>query len=134
MVFLLRRVKHAVVDGFEVYDGYMKMTRRVTFSFRRVLEDTRGLYHALSCKQAPALVGGCPFCHIKGHYCNNTTVYPGAVMHLPAGHDLRARWLRVFYRAPEELKHLARYTHEKMTLSEAISIAKEVSLSLSLSL
>ena len=66
-------------EGFEVFDGDTKQQIHVRLNIIADVEDSRGLTNALGCKQAPAIVGGCPFCTIKGHrFYNQTTYYLGS--------------------------------------------------------
>ena len=46
-----------------------------------LLEDTRGLPHPTGSKQAPAYVGGCAFCEVRGIRNGKTSVYVSAVTH-----------------------------------------------------
>jgi hypothetical protein len=53
-----------------------------------LLNDLRGIAQPVMAKQAPAFVGACLQCQQTGYkISNNTTVYPGAIMHCPARHN-----------------------------------------------
>jgi hypothetical protein len=64
--------------GFEVHDASQNATVHVLLNIACDVEDSRGLTNALACKQAPALVGACPFCELRGFRCyGQSQYYPG---------------------------------------------------------
>jgi hypothetical protein len=79
--------------GLRCYDAHLN--KEVTWYMRVawLLEDVRGLPNPTGSKQAPAIVGACPFCKIRGSKLpttkkkkgekveKGTTYYPGAICH-----------------------------------------------------
>jgi hypothetical protein len=92
---VLEEFKEGSKNGFWVYDAYLKKTVQKFITVSHNIEDTRGLKNPLNCKSAPAMIGGCPFCVIEGCRVHKTTVYVGAITHVPRtreGDNLRKRF------------------------------------------
>ena len=53
-------------EGLEIVDAATGQNQRVWLDVAFRTEDTRGLAGAVAAKQAPALIGACLHCQVKG--------------------------------------------------------------------
>ena len=71
--------------GLLCYDAFLQKEVRWYMRVAWVLEDVRGMPNPTGSKQAPAIVGACSICGVRGSKLpndkNNTTYYPGAICH-----------------------------------------------------
>lgn len=81
--FLLRQMAPALGgEGIDVWDASIKKWIKLVIEIVAIVEDSKGLHHPLGSKQAPAIVGGCPFCTVVGVRGQGTTVYISAISKL----------------------------------------------------
>ena len=126
---ILDTVAHALPGGpgFKVWDAHTGSERNMWFLPVKCIEDSRGLRYCMMSKQAPAKIGGCPFCVVVGFGIHGTSVYLGAVTHLPPKDPIRLRWKVVFKRAHKSIQVLASSLKpEIMTHDMAVASGKRV--------
>ena len=92
------------------------------------VDDLRGIYGAICAKTAPAYNGACIQCVLPGNRVHDlsTTVYIGAVSHMPLGDPLRTAFKEVYCHS--ELESIAEAGDEaaprKMTKAKALRSAE----------
>ena len=67
--------------GFIVFDAHLGIARRMWLGLTWLLEDIRGLPQPTGSKTAPAYVGACAFCEVRGIRHGKTSVYMSAIAH-----------------------------------------------------
>lgn len=112
--------------GFDVYDADTRCDRRMHIQVDRQVEDVRGLHHGMNCKQAPALVGACPFCTVPGVIAHKTTGYPTFVCLLPVRDALRAACKHQFKDHPDLSDWHEATPPQKMTTARALASGQRV--------
>ena len=112
-------------EGFVVYDGHLKKSRRMWLSITWLLEDTRGLPHPTGSKTAPAYVGGCAFCEVPGSRNGKTTVYVSAITHTTQA-AIKSAFAEEHKGAPELLVLATGPKPPRMTSAKAIASANRV--------
>lgn len=85
-----------------------------------------GLHTGLCCCRGRGIVGGCPWCTVKGQYIHNKVTYPGAVMYLEKDDPLREQYKNEFLDVPgyNELHNSER--PQQMTLEKCTASANAV--------
>ena len=111
-------------EGLMVYDAFQKSSRRIWFDLLYLVEDSRGLKNPAGCKQAPAYVGGCPFCEIIGIRHCGTEVYMGAVAECKD--EVLKQAFEKEFRQHQGIAALARKTVPLMTAAKATVSANKV--------
>jgi hypothetical protein len=90
-----------------------------------LLEDTRGLPHPTGSKQAPAYVGGCAFCDVRGYRNGNTSVYVAAVTHTTNA-SIKTAFAEEHKGTPELLALATSPRPTRMTSKKAVASARRV--------
>ena len=111
--------------GFIVYDAHLAVARRMWLSITWLLEDTRGIPHPTGSKQAPALVGGCAFCDVRGIRHGNTSVYMSAIAHTRTA-AIKARFALEHAGSPDLLAIAAAPPPARMTTAKAVASVRRV--------
>jgi hypothetical protein len=115
-------------EGIQVWDSHLKKGRTIKLDLHMVLEDLRGLPNVTGSKQAPSIVGACPYCEIMGYTCHGTTVYPGAISYSTDPHLIER--FRTEFEAVKPIQERANAKTNtkptKMTTLKAIRSAKTV--------
>lgn len=111
--------------GFVVYDGHLERGRRMWLSITWLLEDTRGLPHPTGSKTAPAFVGGCPFCEVRGYRSGKTSVYVSAITYTKEA-AIKAMFAEEHKGTPELLALASSAKPARMTSVKAIASATRV--------
>ena len=126
---VLEQFKEGCKNGFWVYDAHLKRTCQKFIDISHNIEDTRGLKNPLNCKAAPAIIGGCPFCVIEGCRSHKTTVYVGAITHVPntrEGLALRKRFRDEHEAFPDVSEQWNSKRHKPMTTTYAMASGSRV--------
>ena len=111
--------------GFVVYDAHLGLARRMWLAITWLLEDTRGLPQPTGSKQAPAYVGACAFCEVRGIRHGKTSVYLSAIAHTRTA-AIKARFAREHAASPDLLEVAAAAPPARMTSAKAVASAQRV--------
>lgn len=111
--------------GFLVYDAHQGTARRMWLGITWLLEDTRGIPHPTGSKQAPAQVGGCAFCEVRGIRHGNTSVYISAIAQTRTA-AVKARFAQEHAGSPDLLAIAAAPPPVRMTTAKAVASARRV--------
>ena len=127
MTYVLQHLKPFLEGGvgFVVYDAHLKRARRMWMSITWLLEDTRGLPHPTGSKTAPAYVGGCAFCEVRGYRHGGTSVYVSAITHTKQA-AIKTMFAEEHKGAPELLALATSAKPPRMTSAKAVASAKRV--------
>ena len=127
MTYVLKHLQPCMEGGtgFIVYDAHQGKARRMWLSITWLLEDTRGIPHPTGSKQAPAHVGGCAFCEVRGIRHGNTSVYMSAVAHTRTA-SIKARFALEHAGSPDLLALAAAPPPAHMTTAKAVASARRV--------
>ena len=111
--------------GFIVFDAHLGAARRMWISLTWLLEDTRGIPHPTGSKQAPAYVGGCAFCEVRGIRHGQTSVYMSAIAHTRTA-SIKARFGLEHAGSPDLLEMAAAPPPARMTTAKAVASVQRV--------
>ena len=111
--------------GFVVFDANLGVARRMWLGLTWLLEDTRGLPQPTGSKQAPAYVGGCAFCEVRGIRHGKTSVYVSAIAHTRTA-SIKARFNLAHAGSPDLLALAAAPPPARMTTAKAVASAQRV--------
>ena len=90
-----------------------------------LLEDTRGLPQPTGSKQAPAYIGACAFCEVRGIRHGKTSVYMSAIAHTRNA-AIKARFALEHAASPDLLALAAAPPPARMTSAKATASAHRV--------
>ena len=111
--------------GFIVFDAHLGVSRRMWLGLTWLLEDTRGLPQPTGSKQAPAYIGACAFCEVRGIRHGKTSVYMSAIAHTRTD-EIKARFAREHAASPDLLALAAAPPPARMTSAKAVASAQRV--------
>jgi hypothetical protein len=111
--------------GFIVFDAHLGIARRMWLGLTWLLEDTRGLPQPTGSKTAPAYVGACAFCEVRGIRHGKTSVYMSAIAHTRSA-AIKARFALEHAASPDLLALAAAPPPARMTSAKATVSAPRV--------
>jgi hypothetical protein len=111
--------------GFIVFDSHLGIARRMWLGLTWLLEDTRGLPQPTGSKTAPAYVGACAFCEVRGIRHGKTSVYVSAIAH-SRNAAIKARFALEHAASPDLLALAAAPPPARMTSAKATASAQRV--------
>ena len=111
--------------GFVVFDAHLGVSRRMWLGLTWLLEDTRGLPQPTGSKQAPAYIGACAFCEVRGIRHGKTSVYMSAIAHTRSD-AIKARFALEHAASPDLLALAAAPPPARMTSAKATASAHRV--------
>ena len=98
---------------------------RCTTSGFREEEWGAGIPHPTGSKQAPAIVGGCAFCEVRGIRHGNTSVYISAIAHTHTA-AIKTRFALEHAGSPDLLAIAAAPPPPRMTTAKAVASVRRV--------